>query len=54
MCVCVCVCVCVGVGVGVWVCHIQVYVSAQRPSGVQSLVRCHFDVFHKVFVDCYM
>ena len=45
MCVCVRACMC---------CHIQVYVSAQRPSGVQSLVRCHFDVFNKVFVDCYM
>ena len=45
MCVCVRACMC---------CHIQVYVSVQRPSGVQSLVRCHFDVFHKVFVDCYM
>ena len=45
-----CVCACVRA----YVCHIQVYVSVQRPSGVQSLVRCHFDVFHKVFVDCYM
>ena len=52
--VCVCLCVCVCVCVRVCVCHIQVYVSVQRPSGVQSLVRCDFDVFDKVFVDCNM
>ena len=47
-------CVCVCVHVRACECYIQVYVSVQRPSGVQSLVRCHFDVFDKVFVDCYM